>query len=152
VGGKGVKGKARKPHEWDNDKPLWALDPELRRPGQRPSSDAAERTPAGAGLTELRAAGGQDGFGAALEEAVGDAVRGRLAALKAELEANQPQGKAVSGTGAGGARTGKKPQPSARAKEEDEASFAELFEPRDEEGMSFEELLNQSKLDWKAFK
>lgn len=52
------------------------------------------------------------------------------------------------------AKPEKKKQRSAAERLEDnpDLSFAELFDPADEEDASFDELLNASKLDWKYFK
>lgn len=128
-------------HEADDDKPAWAVDPDLRH--ERP-----RRTPAQAQARGARRPSAEGDFAAPLVDTVSSDVAARLSALRAELEAEaQPQ--APAKVRAQPSR--RRPKALALTAQDGDESFEKLFNPKDDEA-SFEELLNQSKLDWKAFK
>lgn len=131
-------------HEAD-DKPAWAVDPDLRheRPRRTPAQAQARGQARGA-----RRPSAEGDFAAPLADTVSSDVAARLSALRAELEAEaQPQ--APAKVRAQPSR--RRPKALALTAQDGDESFEKLFNPKDDEA-SFEELLNQSKLDWKAFK
>lgn len=81
-------------------------------------------------------------------DTIGDQAASKLAALKAKLEDvadKQQQVKAAKPQKP--VRTAKE-----RLDENPDLSFAELFDPQEDEEASFDELLKDSKLDWRYFK
>ncbi len=71
----------------------------------------------------------------------------KLAKLKAEMESAEKPSPAKKGTSA------KRVAPLRRADGDDaELSFAELLNPSDEDEEDFSKLLEESRLDWRAFK
>jgi hypothetical protein len=87
-----------------------------------------------------------------VEDRLSESTVGKLAALKAVMEAESQEPKAKQTQNKSARRTGPSHRQPAEPLDDDVKSFAELFDPVDEEHESFEELLNQSKLDWRAFK
>lgn len=79
-----------------------------------------------------------------------DGLMKRLEAMKAAMEAEAAPAPAAKGT-AKSMGGNKKPR-AVRVEDDGEKSFAELFDPEEESEDSFEELLGDSKLDWRSFK
>ncbi|WP_206916342.1 hypothetical protein [Alicyclobacillus suci] len=83
-------------------------------------------------------------------ESIGDKVATKLTELKAQLEemaAAVKEAPAKAKRRAKTSRTAKE-----RLEDNPDLSFAELFDPEDDEEVSFDELLKDSKLDWHHFK
>ncbi|RIV28770.1 hypothetical protein D2Q93_01900 [Alicyclobacillaceae bacterium I2511] len=132
----------------ERDKPAEAYDP---IPNRKPQSDAKPAHLANESPTELA-------------EFLSDDLRKQLGALKAAMVAEQVQQaqaalsmKTLGDKGL--ARNGSKrsePAVGTNAQAEvsmnEEQSFAELFNPGDEDEASFADLLDTSSLDWQTFK
>jgi hypothetical protein len=76
----------------------------------------------------------------------------KLAALKDAMAAESQEQNAQKVNGKSARRAEAKHGQSAERVDDGEKSFAELFDPVDEDDESFEDLLEKSKLDWRAFK
>ncbi len=76
----------------------------------------------------------------------------KLAALKAAMVAESQEQSAEKVNGKSARRAEARHGQSAEPADDGEKSFAELFDPVDEDDESFEDLLQKSKLDWRAFK
>lgn len=112
------------------DKPAWAAD--VMTAPEKPQKPVKKET---------------DIF---LEERLGTGMLDKLAQLKAKVVAEEETAKvkAVPVKKKTSGKTAKE-----RLADDPDASFAELFDPQDSEGEEgFEDLLNDSKLDWQHFK
>ncbi|CAM3715386.1 hypothetical protein [Alicyclobacillus pomorum] len=85
---------------------------------------------------------------------VEDRLSGGTVAKLAELKAKMESDAQAHEEGQAGKRAARKHSSPARPADPDDESksFAELFDPQEEETDNFEDLLNESKLDWRSFK
>lgn len=116
--------KKRRPRQEQLDKPAYAL-------GEEPGLKEGER------LREKEAR-------MEVADRVGKGAFEKLQALKQQMDetAAKPAVKQAKGRN----------RPATAAQADDTESFADLFNPKDEPNVSFEKLLEDSKLDWRSFK
>lgn len=93
-----------------------------------------------------------------VSDSLDDSVTSKLRAMQADLEKQAASQKAVR-EGKGPARaSGSEPSNQAgrdardNRSDKDNLSFSELFDPQEPDKASFEDLLKDSKLDWRKFK
>lgn len=88
-----------------------------------------------------------------LEERLGKGTLDKLSALKTAMMSD-PAAQSKQGPAAPKRAKASVPRKSAaeRLADDPDLSFAELFDPVEDDGASFEELFDSSKLDWRHFK
>ena len=93
---------------------------------------------------------GDDAAKLSVEDRLSGGTVAKLSELKAKMES---EAQARENGQAGKKAVRKHSSPARLADPDDESkSFAELFDPQEDETDSFEDLLKESKLDWRSFK
>jgi len=131
----GKQGHRRKQQNdsFADDKPAYAAD----RMDVKPKPESAKR--------------GDETESFLLRDAMNADVAARLAALKSAL-VEEAQARPVTQQQQKKEKAAKRRPAAERLAENPDLSFAELFDPADDDDVSFEEMLADSKLDWRSFK
>ncbi|GMA58578.1 hypothetical protein C7445_10469 [Alicyclobacillus sacchari] len=131
--GKQARKRRQQDDSFADDKPVYAAD----RMDPKPKRESAKR--------------GDEAESFLLRDAMKSDVATRLAALKNAL-VEEAQARPDVPQAHKKAKAAKRRPATERLAENPDLSFAELFDPADDDDVSFEEMLADSKLDWRSFK